>query len=148
MQFCADPISYTAVRGSNRISRAAAHRTPDNGLRRHLLRCSAKKSVTVVEACQDQRSHQGVRGLNGERPTDRPELADVKVTRPHQPGDVLGETNGGINIRSEIANRLRCCIISPPMVIESKVHLARRVMTCRTQPDEFRLRWIQPQVVA
>jgi len=71
------------------------------------LRCSAKKSVAVVEACQDQRPHQGVRGLNDERPTVRPELADVKVTRPHQPCDVLGETNGGVNIRSEIANRLR-----------------------------------------
>ena len=48
-----------------------------------------------------------MRGLNGERPTDRPELADVEVTRLHQPGDVLGETNGGVNIRSEIANGLR-----------------------------------------
>ena len=76
------------VRGSNRISHAAARRTPDNGLRRH-FGAPAKKSVTVVEACQDQRPHQDVRGLDGERPTDRPELADVKVTRPHQPGDVL-----------------------------------------------------------
>ena len=48
------------VRGNNRIRRAAAYKTPDTGLMIY-FRCSAKKSVTVVEACQDQRPHQGVR---------------------------------------------------------------------------------------
>ena len=75
-----------------------------------------------------------MRGLDGERPTDRPELADVKVTRLHQPVDVLSETNGGINIYAQRSPSV-CdgCMISPPMVIESKVYLARR----RVEPSQM-----------
>ena len=52
---------------------------PDNGPRT-TFRCPAKKSVTVVDVCQEQRRHQCMRGLHGEQPTDRPELPVVEVT--------------------------------------------------------------------
>ena len=81
-----------------------------------------------------------MRGFDGERLTDRPELVDVEVARPRQPGDVLHKTDGRIYVRTEIANRLRWLYsFTADGDIGSKVHIL---------PDDFRLRWIQLQAVA
>ena len=110
------------------------------------LWCSTKKTDTVVETCEDQRPHQGVWWVDGERPTDRPKLADVEVARPRQPGDVLCEADGGIDVRTEIANRLRW--LYNFSADGDWIEGASGQTTRQTQPDEFRLRWIQLQSVA
>ena len=69
------------------------------------LWCPTEESIAVVESRQNQCSDQGVRRIHSERPTNRPELTNVKEARPRQPGDMIRETHAKVNVSTEIANR-------------------------------------------
>ena len=65
-----------------------------------------------------------MRGFDGERPTDRPELADVEVTRPRQPSDVLSETDGRI-YRCTYAPRSRIVMVVGYGAVHKVCHAPR-----------------------
>ena len=46
-----------------------------------------------------------MRRIHSERPTDRPELTNVKEARPRQPGDMIRVTHARIKVGTEITNR-------------------------------------------
>ena len=70
----------------------------------------------------------------------------MKETRPRQPGDMLSGTDGRIDEDTEIADCLRW--LDGFTVDRDWIEGASCQKACRTQPDELRLRWIQPQAVA
>ena len=53
------------------------------------LWCHTEESIAVVQSRQNQCSNQGVRRIHRERPTDRPELTNMKEARPRQHGDMI-----------------------------------------------------------
>ena len=98
--------------------------------------------IREVASHQNQCSDQGVRRIHSERPTDRPELTNVKEARPrHQPGDMIHVTNARINVGTEIAN----CggWLNWNATDDDRVEGASSQTVSRAQPDELRFRSIQ-----
>ena len=104
------------------------------------LWCPTESSVAVIQSRQDQCSNQGVRRVHSERPTNRPELTNVKKARPHQPGDMIRVTHARIDVSTEITNRGGRHYWNA--VDDDQVEGASGQAASRSQPDDFRLRSI------
>ena len=110
------------------------------------LWCPTEESDAVVQSRQNQCSDQGVRRIHSERPTDGPELTNVKEARPRQPGDMIRVTHARINVGTEITNRGGW--LNWNATDDDRVEGASSQAASRAQPDELRFRSIQLEAVA
>ena len=105
------------------------------------LWCPTEKSIAVlVQSRQNQCSDQGVRRIYSERPTDRPELTNVKEARPLQPWDMIRVTHARVNVSTEITNRGEW--LNWNATDDDRVEGASSQAASQAQPDELCFRCI------